>query len=80
MKADVEDYVKSCVTCAAMKKRPGKPPGLLQQVADPSRPWEEIATEFIVELPESSGNTVIWTVIDILKASPLHSLIRITFS
>lgn len=46
----LDGYVKSCATCAAIK--PGKPPGLLQQVAGPSRPWEEIAMDFVVELPE----------------------------
>lgn len=55
MKADVEIYVKSCATCATMKMRPGKTPPPLQQVADPSRPWEEIAMDFIVELPERGG-------------------------
>lgn len=67
MKAEVEDYVKSCATCAAMKTRPGKLPGFLQQVASHSRPWEEITMDFIVELPESGGNTVIGTVIDLFS-------------
>lgn len=48
-----------------MKHLLGKPPGLLQPVASPSNPWEEIAMDFIVELPDSYGNTVIWTVIDL---------------
>ncbi|KAK9395822.1 tyrosine-protein kinase Srms-like [Crotalus adamanteus] len=63
----VENYVKSCTVCATMKRIPGKTPGLLQPVADPSQPWEEIAMDFIVDLPESSGNTVIWTVIDLFS-------------
>lgn len=29
-----------------MKKQQGKPPGLLQPVADPIRPWEEIDMDF----------------------------------
>lgn len=56
-----------CAVFAAMKKWPGKLPGLLEQVADPSQPWEEIAMDFIIELPESSGNTVIWTIIDLFS-------------
>lgn len=42
-------------------------PGLLQQVADPFRPSEEIAMDFIVKLLESGGSTVIWTVIDLFS-------------
>lgn len=67
MKQDIKSYVKSCAVCAAMKKRPGKSPGLLQQVAEPTRPWEEIAMDFIVQLPDSAGNMVIWTVIDLFS-------------
>lgn len=67
MKKDIESYVKSCTMCAAMKKRPGKSPGLLQQVAEPIQPWEEIVIDFIMELPESGGNIVIWTVIDLFS-------------
>ncbi|KAK9401921.1 hypothetical protein NXF25_010277 [Crotalus adamanteus] len=67
LKKDVENYVKSCPIYATMKKCPGNPPGLLQQAVDPTQPWEEIAMDFIVELPESRGNTVIWTVIDLFS-------------
>ncbi|KAK9395824.1 retrotransposon-derived protein PEG10 [Crotalus adamanteus] len=67
LKKDVENYVKSCTVCATMKRIPGKTPGLLQPVADPSQPWEEVAMDFIVDLPESKGNTVIWTVIDLFS-------------
>lgn len=56
---------------------PGKSSGLLQQIADPSQPWEKIAIDFIVELPESGGNTVIWTVMDVFSKQPtsLHALV-----
>uniref|UniRef100_A0A2D4JCE3 Integrase catalytic domain-containing protein n=1 Tax=Micrurus lemniscatus lemniscatus TaxID=129467 RepID=A0A2D4JCE3_MICLE len=62
MKPDIKDYVKSCSICATMKHRTGKNPGLLQKVAEPTKPWEEIA-----ELPVSGGNTVVWTVIDLFS-------------
>lgn len=64
MRKDIESYVKCCLMCASMKKWPGKPPGLLQQVPEPSQIWTEIAMDFIMELPESGGNTVVWTVMD----------------
>ncbi|XP_060538684.1 vomeronasal type-2 receptor 26-like [Pantherophis guttatus] len=55
MKTDVEDYVRSCATGTTMKSRPGKPLGLFQIVAEPTKPWEEIAMDFIVELPDRCG-------------------------
>lgn len=67
MRRDIEAYVNSCSTCAKTKPCPGKPLGVLQTVAIPSRPWDEIAMNFIVELPNSNGNTVIWTVIDLFS-------------
>lgn len=64
MKADLEVYVRGCHICAIAKPHTGKPLELLQTVADPTRPWEDIAMDFIVELLESHGYTVIWTIID----------------
>lgn len=49
-----------------MKHLLEKPPGLLQPVANPSNPWEEIAMDFIVELSESVENTVTWNVVDLI--------------
>lgn len=67
MRKDIKSYVKSCAICSAMKTRPGKPPGLLQTIANPTRPWGEIAMDFIIELPTSSGNTIFWTVVDLFS-------------
>lgn len=67
IKKGIEDYVRSCVTCTTMKKQQGKPPGFLQPVASPVKPWEEVAMDFIVDLPESQGNTVVWTIIDLFS-------------
>lgn len=67
LKQDVEEYVHCCVTFTTMKKQPGKPPRLLQPVASPLRPWEEIAMDFTVDLLASQGKTVIWTVIDLFS-------------
>lgn len=41
--------------------------GLLQPVANPTMLWEEIAMDFIVELPKSGGNTLIWTIVDLFS-------------
>lgn len=67
MKKDIEHYVPSCPVCASVKRYPGKTPGLLQPVASPTTPWNEISMDFIVELPDSAGNTVIWVVTDLFS-------------
>uniref|UniRef100_A0A670Z7K1 Integrase catalytic domain-containing protein n=1 Tax=Pseudonaja textilis TaxID=8673 RepID=A0A670Z7K1_PSETE len=71
LKKDIESYVASCLTSVAARRRQGKYPGLLQTVADPSAPWKEISMDFIVELPESAGNTVIWVVTDLFSKQVL---------
>ncbi|KAK9395371.1 hypothetical protein NXF25_018732, partial [Crotalus adamanteus] len=67
MKTDVQKYVRECSMCATTKPQVGKPSGLLQQVSNPNHPWEEIGMDFIVDLPASHGNTVIWTVMDLFS-------------
>lgn len=67
MKKDIKEYVHSCAVCNTMKARPRKPPSLLQPVADPVQPWQQIAMDFIVDLPKSQGNTVTWMVIDLFS-------------
>ncbi|KAK9401976.1 hypothetical protein NXF25_010332 [Crotalus adamanteus] len=67
MRMDIETYIKCCPVCATSKPHTGKPLGLLHSVADPIRPWQDIAMDFIVELPESQGYTVIWTVVDLFS-------------
>uniref|UniRef100_A0A2D4IPV6 Gypsy retrotransposon integrase-like protein 1 n=1 Tax=Micrurus lemniscatus lemniscatus TaxID=129467 RepID=A0A2D4IPV6_MICLE len=67
MRAFIDKYVKGCKECAMSKYRIGKPIGPLQVVAEPTHPWQEIAMDFIVDLPQSQGHTVIWTVIDMFS-------------
>lgn len=67
MRPEIEQYVKACPVCAVAKHRSGRPLGLLQSVADPHVPWEEIAMDFVVELPSSNGHNVIWTIIDLFS-------------
>uniref|UniRef100_A0A8C7E2N1 Gypsy retrotransposon integrase-like protein 1 n=1 Tax=Naja naja TaxID=35670 RepID=A0A8C7E2N1_NAJNA len=67
MRPEIEHYVKTCHVCAMSKPRTGKPLGLLQQVSEPSRPWQDIAMDFIVELPSSKGYNVIWTIVDLFS-------------
>ena len=51
----VEDYVKSCNTCARIKPVRHKPYGLQQPLPVPERPWGSISMDFITDLPQSQG-------------------------
>ena len=68
----IENYVKACIICAQGKPMRQKLYGLLQPLPIPSRPWQDIAMDFIVKLLPSKnslepGNpeyNSIWVVID----------------
>jgi transposase InsO family protein len=61
----VKDYVDSCHMCARGKPSRQKKQGLLEPLPIPTRPWESIGWDFIVELPKTeNGNDSILTVID----------------
>jgi transposase InsO family protein len=47
MSRDIEDYVKGCVVCAAVKPSQQLPAGLLQPLPIPHRPWEVISMDFV---------------------------------
>lgn len=40
---------------------------MLQPMADPSQPWEEITMDFIVELLENGRSRVIWTMVNLFS-------------
>jgi hypothetical protein len=62
IKAQVNRYVDSCETCQRSK---GHKQGInLKPLPIPVLPWEDIAYDFIVKLPKSSGYDSILTVID----------------
>lgn len=54
MKADIQNYVRSC-DCVRAKAPRHKPFGLLQALPIPKRPWASLSTDHIVELPSSCG-------------------------
>jgi IS30 family transposase len=60
----VADYVKSCTTCARSKVKQHKPYGLLHQLPILLCPWESISMDFIEQLPDSKGFTIILVVVD----------------
>ena len=53
MRRDIEDYVRGCQVCAAVKPSQRVPAGLLQPLPIPHRPWEVISIDFKGPLPVS---------------------------
>jgi hypothetical protein len=53
MRKDIEDYVRGCQVCAAVKPSQRVPAGLLQPLPIPHRPWEVITIDFKGPLPPS---------------------------
>ena len=61
---DTKAFVSTCPVCARNKTSTRRPAGLLHPLPIPSRPWSDIAVDFVTGLPPSAGKTVILTVID----------------
>ncbi|POV98898.1 hypothetical protein PSTT_14130 [Puccinia striiformis] len=64
IRKDVIEYTKSCFSCQRAKHSNQKPPGLMNSLSVPSRPWSIIAIDFIVKLPISGGFDSILVVVD----------------
>ncbi len=60
----LQEYVKSCDTCARSKAPRHRPFGLLQPLPIPSRPWGSIAMDFITDLPTVRAKNSILVVVD----------------
>ncbi|GKE72883.1 putative reverse transcriptase domain-containing protein [Tanacetum coccineum] len=70
MKAEIATYVSKCLTCARVKVECQKLSGLLVQPVIPVWKWENITMDFVTKLPKtSSGQDVIWVIIDRLTKS-----------
>jgi hypothetical protein len=54
MKKKVEKYIKKCVSCQKNKHATHAPYGESQPMPIPTKPWEDIAMDFITDLPESA--------------------------
>ncbi|PHJ26048.1 retrotransposon ty3-gypsy subclass [Cystoisospora suis] len=81
MEKDVREYVSTCLKCQKNKPRCTKPPGLLQPLPVPSRPWQSISMDFVTGLPGSGaqGYDSICVVVDRFSKMahfvPVHSTI-----
>ncbi|QRV99192.1 Transposon Tf2-11 polyprotein [Ceratobasidium sp. AG-Ba] len=64
MNKSVNNYVANCESCIQNKHSNQVPPGLLNPIEAPDKPWEEITFDLITGLPESEGFMAILTVVD----------------
>lgn len=64
MKTDVQTFVSACPVCAQNKGSNRPPPGYLQPLPIPRRPWSHLSLDFVSGLPPSKGMTVVLTVVD----------------
>ena len=67
MRSDISKFVREGVICQQAKVDHVLPAGLLQPLPIPQQIWEDIAMDFIVQLPPSQGFTTIFMVVDRLS-------------
>lgn len=67
MRADIKEFVRSCVVCQKNKSLGGSPAGLLQLLALPMRVWDEVTMDFVEGLPKSEGMDTILVTVDRLS-------------
>lgn len=77
------EYVRTCPTCQLVKSQRIKPAGLLQTLRVPSRPWDIVSMDFIVDLPMSYQCDTIMVVVDyfskqahFIAANPLVTAVQ----
>ena len=64
MRDDVEEYVRTCLTCQQDKVEHKKKAGLLEPLPVPKRPWESVSLDFITGLPIVGDIGTIMTIVD----------------
>lgn len=55
VRAKIIDYVGTCHTCQRNKRSRQSPPGLLNSLEVPDRPWESVSMDFVTQLPMTKG-------------------------
>ena len=64
LRDDVEQYVKSCVTCQQNRTQFCKEAGLLRSLPIPTKCWESVLMDFMTHLPKSKGFDSVMVVVD----------------
>lgn len=58
--AKIRDFVAYCPTCRENQTTRTKPPGEMEPIRGPARPYASIALDFIVGLPETPSSNTMW--------------------
>jgi transposase InsO family protein len=64
LRHSVEEFIRSCDTCARAKVPRHRPYGLLQPLSAPTTPWSCISMDFVTDLPVVQGFDAILVVVD----------------
>ena len=64
MARDIKRFVQTCDICQKIRPRRHAPYGLLQPVMIPTRPFDTISMDFIMELPDSDGYNGVLVIVD----------------
>ena len=64
LRADIQQFYKSCVTCMQSKPQCHKPYRSLKQLTISEQPWNSISMNFIEKLLSSSGFDTILVIVD----------------
>ena len=78
LRDDMEQYVKSCVTCQQNKTQFRKEAGLLRLLPIPTKCWKNVSMDFITHLPKSKGFNSIMVVVD--RVSKMAHFLRISLT
>jgi len=81
MTREVEDYCRSCVSCAVHKSTNQRPGGVLRQLPIPAEPWDSIGIDFVGPLPPSTnGNDCIMVIVDRFSKMVLLAPCKLTIN
>jgi hypothetical protein len=64
MREFVNEYIRTCDTCARNKTPHHRRHGQLQPLPIPSGPWKSVSMDFVVQLPPSQGYDAIYVCVD----------------
>jgi transposase InsO family protein len=64
MSSDIRRFVRNCDLCGGGKVWRELKKGLLKPLPVPERPWQDIALDFVTDLPTSNGHTNILVITD----------------